>query len=250
MLGRQLNFLNIFDEESQKKDKTEKVEAETKNIQSPESQEKSEAKVQSESNLKAELVAKSESQPRFGSKPSKTFFIKLIPGVKLPNSELEILRVKLLESDANFAPDDFKPFAEEINKYHEHYEEIGNIFRQLASVREKIRLYEKKVYPNIILNEEKYLEASSLYMKYLRACNDNIKSNEAVIGGADEDLNKLNESQSTQPLSVQPLSEQPPSAQSLNEKPLNEPEREYEYPDPYGDIYPYSLNFRKKKKYR
>ena len=290
MFGKQLNFLKIFDEAKPKNEPSvEKVEEKIEESQIEENQveesqieenqveenvaegkieDKVEDKVeaqpektseelkletQSEPKLESEPELKTQPESEVEKKPRRGVFIKLIPGIKLPESELAVLRAKLLaKGNDQLTPDDFTPFAEEINKYDERYKEFDVIFRRLEPGEEKRRQYSKKVFPELF-DEKEYLATAELYMKYRKVCDDKIKLDEEMAAAEKIRAKKAKKGKVYKNFdkSQTEQDKQSPENKQFSRKKINEDEYfdlDDGKPDPYGDIYPYSRIFNKRYK--
>ena len=247
--------------EAQPEETSEELKLETQS--KPESKSEAQSEFKPEAQLEPEVEQKSEEVEQ---KPRKGVFIKLIPGIKLPESELEIIRAQLrAKKDTELTPDDFIPLAVEINNYHERQQEIEAIFRQLPPGEEKSRQYSKKVFPEFF-DDKEYLVAAELYMKYKKVCDDKIKSEkekEAAEKARAEkerkEMAKAKKAEREKAKKEKAYQDFIKSQVGKNKKPskswwskINKDEFDLDdgNPDPYGEIYPFSqyLSGRYKKK--
>lgn len=180
MLGKQLNFLKIFDDKNKADDNTDeadKLEKPSTEMESNLEKEKLEIKP-SELRLEGDSESNSEEAGLENSLEEE----KLQTAQDLEKTRQEIqektdkdqLRADLLRD--GYIPDlkEFAPFMEEINKYQERYHQIEELFKQAKPGKEKMRVYELLTYPDS-QEEEKYLESAKLFMKYRDALRENKK---------------------------------------------------------------------------
>lgn len=136
--------------------------------------------------------------------------------------EIELLDSKhvddLIQSGKLNTLEDFAPFKKQIDFYEKRYQEFNQRFNDAPSGPEKQKIYWLRVEPES-LDEEKYRGLARLFIRYQK-----VKTGKA------------------EKIFPEQLKKEKPSASDST------PDYDDDLPDPYGDIYPFSRNWRKKRR--
>jgi len=218
MSEKQLNFLHIFDDAN----KRDELKAEIQSDDYPENEEETSSDPLEE-NFQEE-------QDRL--KADKITFAGIKAAEQAARQERYNRLLRLPPAKLSL----FNEFITEIENYSQRIRQFRQELEQVDPGEEKEKIYKKIVNPNLY-DEEEYREIAAIYLNYLEALKNEKDDNNQVS------LNYLKNEQNEK--TIKKLNRQEMTSSEGNDS--NDIDEEADEPDPYGEIYPMSRQWKKNK---